>query len=286
MPKNVNVAPIIQISRQEFMVIHADFVAVPDGRLYYEVTGTGPPVILLHGFSVDTRMWDAQVAPLAQAHTVIRYDRRGFGRASLPVAPYSHVADLQILLDQLQVTSAALIGLSRGGSVALDFTLAYPARVEKLVLVDSVLGGYRWSDELRALDQAVWETARTQGIAAGKAAWLAHPLFAPAFEQPAVGEHLRTMVNDYAGWHFVNRDLEQRPQPPAAQRLHDIHCPTLIVVGERDLPDFQRIADQLHAGIVGAQKVTLPGVGHMANMEAPTRFTEVVCTFLTYRSGE
>ena len=262
----------------------ADFVTVPDGRLYYEVTGTGSPVVLLHGFSLDTRMWDAQVQPLAQTHTVIRYDRRGFGRASLPVAPYAHVADLHGLLAHLQISRAALVGLSRGGSVALEFALTYPAQVEKLVLVDSVLGGYRWSDEYRALDKTVWETARTQGVAAGKAAWIAHPIFAPALEQPAVGEHVRAMVEDYTGWHFLNRDPDQRLDPPAAQRLSEIHCPTLIVVGERDLPDFQQITDLLHTGIAGAQKVVLPGVGHLASMEAAGPFTELVRTFLA-RSG-
>lgn len=258
---------------------NGNFVTVPDGQLYYEVTGEGPPVVLLHGFSLDTRMWDAQVQTLGQTHTVIRYDRRGFGRASLPVAPYSHVADLHTLLAHLQIPKAALVGLSRGGSVALEFTLTYPAQVEKLVLVDSVLGGYRWSDEYRALDKTVWDTARTQGIAAGKAAWIAHPIFAPALEQAAVGEQFRVMVEEYTGWHFLNRDSDQRLDPPAAQRLSEIHCPTLVVVGERDLPDFQQITDLLHTGIAGAQKVVLPGVGHLASMEAAGPFTELVGAF-------
>lgn len=257
----------------------ADFIAVPDGQLYYEIAGAGPPLVLLHGFSLDTRMWDAQWTTLAQTYTVIRYDRRGFGRASLPVGPYSHVADLQTLLDQLQIPTAALVGLSRGASVALEFALTHPTRVKKLVLVDSVLGGHRWSEAYRALDKAVWEIARTQGIPAGKAAWVAHPLFAPAMAQPAVAESVRTMVNDYTGWHFLNRDSDLRLDPPAARRLHEIHSPTLVVVGERDLPDFQQIADQLHTEIVGAEKVILPGVGHLATMEAPIHFTELVCAF-------
>ena len=134
-----------------------------DGSLYYEVTGDGPPLVFLHGFSVDHRMWDSQVDFFAQHHQVIRYDLRGFGRSSLPTEPYAHVDDLRALLDHLQLTQATLVGLSRGGSVALDFTLTYPQRVDKLVLVDSVLGGYRWSTEQRQLDQAVWETARTEG---------------------------------------------------------------------------------------------------------------------------
>lgn len=267
-------------------MIHSDFVSVPDGQIYYESAGEGPPVVLLHGFSLDTRMWDAQMAALTQAYTVIRYDRRGFGRSALPVAPYSHAADLHTLLAHLQIPKVALIGLSRGGSVSLDFALTHPTQVTKLVLVDSVLGGYRWSDEYRALDKMVWETARTQGVAAGKVAWVAHPIFAPALTQPAVAESFRAMVNDYTGWHFLNRDLDQRLDPPAAQRLSEIHCPTLVVVGELDLPDFQQIADLLHTGIPGAQKVVLPGVGHLASMEAAAQFTELLCTFLSSHADE
>jgi pimeloyl-ACP methyl ester carboxylesterase len=226
-------------------------------------------------------MWDSQFAYFAQHYQVIRYDLRGFGQSSLPTGPYAHVDDLLALLDHLNLTSATLVGLSRGGSVALDFTLTHPQRVEKLVLVDSVLGGYRWSTEQRQLDQAVWEMARTAGIPAGKAAWLRHPLFAPALEQPTVTEHFAQMVNDYSGWHFLNRDLDQRLDQPAAQRLSEVHCPTLIVVGERDLVDFLQIAEQLADGIPGAQKILLSDVGHMANMEAPAVFNAAVLAFLT-----
>ncbi len=256
------------------------FAAVPNGTLFYETVGEGSPLVFLHGFSVDHQMWDSQVDFFAQHHQVIRYDLRGFGRSSLPTEPYAHVDDLRALLDHLQLTQATLVGLSRGGSVALDFTLTHPQRVEKLVLVDSALGGYRWSTEQRQLDQAVWETARTEGLPAGKAAWLCHPLFAPALEQPVVAQHFAQMVDDYSGWHFLHRDLDQRLDRPAAQRLSEVYCPTLIVVGERDLVDFLQIAEQLAAGIPGAHKIVLPGVGHMANMEAPSAFNAAVLAFL------
>lgn len=256
------------------------FAPINEGALYYEMAGEGPPLVFLHGFSVDHRMWDSQVDLFAQQYQVIRYDLRGFGQSSLPAGPYAHVEDLRTLLDHLGLARATLVGLSRGGSVALDFTLTHPQRVDKLVLVDSVLGGYRWSTEQRQLDQAVWETARTEGIPAGKAAWLRHPLFAPALEQPAVAQPFAQMVNEYSGWHFLQRDLDQRLDVPAARRLPEIHCPTLVVVGERDLVDFLQIAQQLVVGIPNAQKVVLPGVGHMANMEAPAAFNAALLAFL------
>ncbi|HEY7490511.1 MAG TPA: hypothetical protein VIH59_05320 [Candidatus Tectomicrobia bacterium] len=91
---------------------------------------------------------------------------------------------------------------------------------------------------------------------------------------------LAEMVGDYSGWHLVHTDPGQGLNPPALQRLGTIIAPTLVMVGERDVVDFQRIADILAHGIPGATKVVMPGVGHMANMEDPARFTEIVWDFL------
>lgn len=258
----------------------ADFLFTNGGQLSYEVAGAGPAVVFLHGFSLDRRMWDGQFEQFAQRYQVIRYDLRGFGRSAVPTGPYRHVDDLAALLAHLQVPQATLVGLSRGGGVALDFALTYPAQVEQLVLVDTVLGGYRWSDEQRRLDQAVWEQARTHGLAVGKAAWLRHPLFAPAMAQPGVARQLEQMVNDYSGWHFLHRDLEERLAPPPAQRLAALYQPTLVVVGEQDLVDFQQIAVQITTTATQARKVRLAGVGHLANMESPEMFNQLVWEFL------
>jgi pimeloyl-ACP methyl ester carboxylesterase len=89
------------------------------------------------------------------------------------------------------------------------------------------------------------------------------------------------MVSDYSGWHWKNRDPGRSFKPPAIQRLAEIKVPTLIIVGELDPPDFHAIAKTLERGIAGATKVTLPGVGHMANLEAPERFNEIVMEFLS-----
>ena len=94
-----------------------------------------------------------------------------------------------------------------------------------------------------------------------------------------MGARLGRIVSDYSGWHLINTDPVRYPDPPAVQRIHEISAPTLIVVGERDLPDFHVIADTLRQ-IPNARKVVLPGVGHMCNMENPSRSNEVVLDFL------
>jgi pimeloyl-ACP methyl ester carboxylesterase len=118
------------------------FAKINGAKLYYEVTGRGSPVALIHGFTLDRRMWDDQVAALALRHQVVRYDLRGFGRSSLPSNAYSHVDDLQTLLNYLGIDRVALLGLSMGGAIALDFACAYPERLRAMLLADSTLRGF------------------------------------------------------------------------------------------------------------------------------------------------
>src|SRR3989442_3567117 len=109
--------------------------------LYYEVSGAGDPVVLIHGFSIDRRMWDPQMPALQGRFTVIRYDQRGHGKSAPPSSPYSTSDDLRSVLDAVDVRRAALVGLSAGAQVATDFALAYPDRVTRLVLTAPGVGG-------------------------------------------------------------------------------------------------------------------------------------------------
>ncbi|HEX5163933.1 MAG TPA: alpha/beta fold hydrolase, partial [Thermomicrobiales bacterium] len=115
-------------------------------RLYYEVSGPpdAPAVVLVHGFSLDTRMWAGQVGPLSERYRVVRYDLRGFGRSAIPEAGvhYQHHDDLRALLDQLGIERATVVGLSLGGAVTLDFALHHPQRLTGLVLADAVVPGF------------------------------------------------------------------------------------------------------------------------------------------------
>ncbi|MDW8327640.1 MAG: alpha/beta fold hydrolase, partial [Anaerolineales bacterium] len=216
------------------------FLDVEAGRLYYEVAGPAhaEAVVFLHGFSLDTRLWDGQWLPFAERYQVVRYDLRGFGRSSLPQATFSHADDLRALLSALKIQTAHIVGLSLGGGVALDFALAYPSAVRSLILVDATLGGYRWTKDWSEPGR----TARERGLAAAKEAWLRDEVFAPALERPEAADRLRRMVADYSGWHWLNRSLERGSTPPAIERLSEIAAPTLAIVGERDVPDFHAIA--------------------------------------------
>ena len=260
------------------------FTEVNGTRLYYELAGSGHPLVLIHGFTLDTRMWDAQFEMFAQYYRVIRYDVRGFGKSALPTSEsYAHADDLKALLEHLGISHAYVLGLSMGGEIAINFALTYPETTRALVPVDSALEGFQaseeWTEEWDELVRVLGSMYREGRLQAAIEFWLNSPLLKPALEKP--GLKFRLVQNaDYSGWHFFNEDPVRNPDPPAAQRLDKINVPTLIIVGERDLPDFHAIADTLQQEIPNARKVVLPRVGHISSMEDPDRFNEVVLSFL------
>ncbi len=262
------------------MQVEEGFLERPDGRLYYQVAGSGDPLLFIHGFTLDHRMWDPQFETFVSRYRVVRCDLRGFGRSSVPSGPYRHVDDLNVVLDHLAIDRAHVVGLSLGGATAVDFALAYPGKVRSLVLVDSVLNGYRWAQGGNAVFGKIRSAAAEEGVAAARQIWLGHPFFAPALQQTGVSAALNGIVGEYSGWHWLNRDPGTSPEPAAAERLGEIRAPALVIVGDRDTADLQRIADVLAGGIPGAKKEVLPGAGHMANMEAPARFNDLVLAFL------
>ena len=260
----------------------AGFAEVNGTRLYYEVAGSGDPLVLIHGMTLDTRMWDDQFEPLAHQYRVVRYDARGFGKSALPAAgkPYAHTDDLKALLTHLDIARAFILGLSMGGGIALDFAVAHPEATEALIPVDSRLNGWQPDAEFASYLSAVRARAKEAGFQAAREAWIYSAMFKPALENPTVASRLVQIIADYSGWHWVNDNPLRTPDPSTAQRLHTIRVPTLIVIGEHDVPGCQAIADTLHRRIPNARKVAMARVGHMSNVEAPERFNVLVSDFL------
>lgn len=256
----------------------AGFAPVNGTQLYYELAGSGDALVLIHGFSLDRRMWDDQFEPFAQHYQVVRYDVRGFGKSALPsAAEYRREDDLKALLDYLGIQRAHILGLSMGGFIAIDFALAYPAATRSLVSVDPGLSGHHWTNEWDASMKPIRALGRAGDVEGARRMWLAHPLFQPAAEQLPVHARLQQMVNEYSGWHWLNHEALRAAN--AAGQLEQIKAPALSIVGERDLPDFQVIAGELERR-AGARKVVMHGVGHMSPMEDPATFNKIVLDFL------
>jgi len=239
--------------------------------LYYDVEGGGPAVVLVHGFSLDGRMWDEQVVALRDVATVVRCDLRGFGRSSEPSAgiPYTHSADLLALLDRLGIDSAVFVGLSMGGRVVLETALVAPGRVRRLVLLDSVLNGVEWDAASEQGMEDAKRAATTEGMSAARAIWLRHPLFAPACRDPQLARRLAALVEPYSGFHWTDEDPQARTDPDPIAMLEQIGAPTTVVVGELDVPCFLTMADLLARRIPSAHRIDVPDSGHMVNLESP-----------------
>lgn len=245
-----------------------------NGQIYYETSGSGEPIVFVHGFSLDHTMWHPQVEFFKPDYQVVTYDARGFGKSSLPTGPYSHTADLFALLKHLNVEQAHIVGLSMGGRIATNFTLAYPNAVKSLTLMDSALDGYE--------SEVDWNVhAKEEGLEKAKKNWLSHQLFTVTQKRPEVVTALASIVQAYSGWHWLHQDTESPSDSHARDHLHEITQPTLVLVGEGDLKYFHNIANVLAAGIPSSHKIIVPNAGHMINMEAAKVINDVLADFIT-----
>jgi 3-oxoadipate enol-lactonase len=281
------------------MEVTSGFAEVNGAHLYYEVRGGGPPLVLLHAGIADSRMWDDQVEAFAERYRVIRYDLRGFGKSDLPAGAFSMRDDLFHLLQALGVergvARAHLVGVSMGGGIAVDFALEHPEMVAALVLVGSSLSGREPSEQFKQLRERIWAAVGEIGeddarrrVEAPLRLWVDGPSRTPDQVDPRVRERVGTMIagNLDRPW---DKAKSQPLDPPAPARLGEIHAPTLVLVGELDVPDILATADLLVSGAAGppgasgipnVRKIVLPGVAHMPNMEQPAEFTRHALAFL------
>lgn len=269
--------------------MNSSYAPVENGELYYEVVGNGPAILLLHAGVADHTMWDPQMDAFSQAHTVVRYDLRGFGMSRTQDTSFSNGQDIHDLLTHLGIERSILIGNSRGGQIALDFTLAFPQMASALVWVNGGLGGMEfnvspelndWFEKMYALEEDKdWEALTDLEVQT----W-GDGINQPEGRAPApVRRKLHDMI--LAGYKREDGTATPRPlEPPAAGRLHEVQCPVLLVVGDLDTPATLASADLLTKGIPQAEKVVFHNVAHMASMEQPDRFNTVVLDFLTHHS--
>jgi pimeloyl-ACP methyl ester carboxylesterase len=247
------------------------------------VAGRGPALVLTHAAVADHRMWDEQFPAFAAHYRTIRYDFRGYGKSSDAAGPFSFEQDIHDLLAHLGERRAALCGLSRGGFISVCTTLAYPDMVAALIVAGSGVGHNPPSDLLMAwgdrVDEAEgrrdWEAANEIELQL----WVDGPERGPGVVDPRVRELV-------SGWNLAAFRRPAGPgqpvplAPPPKERLHEVHVPTLVVVGDADVPDVVVSAALLARDIAGARQVVFPNVAHMINMERPAEFTPLVLDFL------
>lgn len=127
--------------------------------LYFEITGNGHPVVLIHSGGADLRQWTFLASLLSKDYKVIAFDGRGAGKSPSPIKHANYVDDVLALMDYLELNQATLIGHSMGGQIATDFSLNYPERVSKLVLIAPSLTGFPYSKEFEQYHDKILESA-------------------------------------------------------------------------------------------------------------------------------
>jgi pimeloyl-ACP methyl ester carboxylesterase len=254
--------------------------------LAHDVTGSGPPVVLLHEGVADRRMWRHQVPVLEPDHTVVTPDLRGFGNSPHASGAFSHVEDVRELLDELGLEQAAVVGGSFGARVALELALVHPGRVSRLVLCPPALSDWEWSRTVRDAWQAEGEAYEAgdldRATEVNVELWVDGPNRGPDAVDPAVRDLVRTMQRQAFELPEPDPPPREGPalDPPASARLGEIGVPTLLLVGDEDVEDFQRIADRLASGIAGARKVVIPGAAHVLALERPDELNRALLDFL------
>jgi pimeloyl-ACP methyl ester carboxylesterase len=274
------------------------YLKVEQVQLYYEMMGSGPPLVLIHDALLHREVWDKQFETFARDYTVIRYDQRGYGLSDFDDMGYVSIEDLHALLEFLDIDSATLVGSSYGGQMALDFALAYPDMVDALVLVGAPISGSSFSQN--DADAYIWRrvvfgryfgqfrpSGRLHNVDEAKEAidfWFGFPSsrYWILPENADIRQSARNLLLANLQ-NLIHRRLIKEPESPANGRLATIQVPVLIIVGQGDNPDLHEHATKLETGIAGASKVVIPNAGHLVHLEQPKAFNQAVLGFLQQR---
>jgi len=265
--------------------IETGFAEVNGARLYYEISGQGHPVVLAHAAVSDHRMWDGQFALFAERYRVIRYDIRGFGHSLMPAGPYAFYRDLYGLLQALGIRRAHLIGVSASAEAVVECAIAYPETVASIIPVAAGLIPSERPASARAIieqiDAAYDAKDVDRVVDLEMQLWLIGPDRDPEAVSPALRQRFREIERPN-----IERELqgeqgtEEGLDPPAGERLREIHAPVLAIAGDADLPSARLTAETIAAQVPGARSVILPNVAHMVPQEAPEAFNRLALEFL------
>ena len=265
-------------------LLHSGAIDVGGTAMYYEVCGTGEAILLIHAGIADCRMWDEQVSQLSLHHVVIRCDLRGFGRTPRGSVRFSHYRDVATLLDSLGIRRVHVVGASFGGRVAIDFALAYPQRIRSLILCAPAISGMTPSSEMLSTDsteEAFLKKGDLEGAAEFNVrTWVVGPYRQPREVPSTLRQRVKEMqLHNYAVPSPIG--AESVPlEPRAITRLEKIVVPTLILIGDKDVPFFQSLSAIAANRVPNAKRSVIPDVAHMISMEKPEIFNRILVDFV------
>ncbi|BAY65312.1 alpha/beta hydrolase fold protein [Calothrix brevissima NIES-22] len=252
--------------------------------LFYDIKGTGEPLLLIPGFFCDHTYWSLQISALVKNYQVIRLDNRGFGQSSAPDSPYSiqqMASDTAALLEHIGIEKVYLAGHSMGGHIAQELALAHPEKVESLILLSSLAKGdtlfkniiSTWGELVDKLDLKLYQQVILP--------WIFTDEF---YSIPGMIEMIVNLAINYpfsVTPHGLYHQSRAILAADTSQRLQDIHCPTLILVGKQDILTPIKFSEELAQGIPNAELVVLERGGHGFLIETPEAVTSAMLKFLS-----
>ena len=264
-------------------IVERGYVPVSGGaQIYYEAVGEGTPVILLHGHTLDLRMWDPQVKPLLEAgYRVIRPEMRGYGHSSKqqPGQQFTHLDDMMTVMDSLHIAKAHVVGLSMGSFVASEMVAMHSNRLLTATLASGNIRNMPGpstpfdSLELARKDSVIAQNL-AQGIDKWKEEWIEKLVSGGGSNREAIRESVTQQVNDWDGWQLVNREMRNYYGYEAWDTLkaRQPEIPVLILSGEKEGKGKNPMLQYLP----NSRQVIIPDCGHMSNMEKPDEFTRLI----------
>jgi len=266
--------------------IKSGFANIDKAKIYYETSGKGIPLVMIHAGVADSRQWNNEFTEFAQSYQVIRYDMRGYGKSEPVDGEFSHMSDLVSLLDALKIHGPLIMmGCSMGGGLAMDFALTHPLRANALIMVGAGPSGL----ELDVATPSKFADAE-KAFEAGDLDLVAEIETQIWFDgmdrtPEQVNQVMRKLLCEMdriALSHEVKQLGKRLPntQTPAFDRLEDLDIPVLVIVGAHDTPYILAAADYMTEKIQSARKVKIEDAAHLPNMDQPHEFQGIVKDFL------
>jgi pimeloyl-ACP methyl ester carboxylesterase len=251
--------------------------------LAYDDKGSGPAIVLLHGFPFNKSIWDEQVAALTNRYRVITPDLRGFGETPLPANDVSEMTemarDVAALLDRLEIRRSIIGGLSMGGYVAFAFYRLFPLRTRGLILADT--RPQADTEEGRAVRFQQAEQIRAEGIGAISQGFLDKLFSSESIQlRPELVSRIREMILSTSPEGAAAALMGMAARMDHSYLLPQVLCPALIVVGTEDKIVSISDAELMHREIRGSHLTVIEDAGHVSNLESPEEFNTALLEFL------
>jgi len=252
--------------------------------IYYEIHGSGEPLLMIQGLGHSSKFWFLQVPELSKHFQTIIYDNHGIGESDKPDEPYSITGDALDavgLLDHLQIKRAHVLGVSRGGYIAQELAISYPGQVKKLVLMSTHYGGPEYLEATKELWTEFLDVAglSVEEIYRKAAKYLTSDAFYTSNPDMVDKMVAIRMSNPQPAYAFQHQ-FQGAAAFDAVERVNQITAPTLVIASKEDRVVPFWISEKLANAIPGARFVPIEGAGHLSFIEQAALINKTVTNFL------